>query len=63
MVEQTVQKAISHRWYARRPVFFVSNVHRALAFFIGKLAFSSFVILWIGLCHGQLYTAGDDGSG
>jgi catechol 2,3-dioxygenase-like lactoylglutathione lyase family enzyme len=38
MVEQTVQPAISHRWYAR-PVFFVSDVHRALDFYTGKLAF------------------------
>ena len=38
MAEQTLQEAVSHRWYAR-PVFFVSDVHRALDFYLGKLGF------------------------
>ena len=38
MMEQTVQPAISHRWYAR-PVFVVSTVHRALDCYIGTRAF------------------------
>jgi len=38
MMEQVVEAAVSHRWYMR-PVFFVSDVGRALDFYVGKLGF------------------------
>jgi catechol 2,3-dioxygenase-like lactoylglutathione lyase family enzyme len=38
MMEQPVKEAISHQWYMR-PVFFVSDVQRALDFYVGKLGF------------------------
>lgn len=38
MMEQVAKEAISHRWYMR-PVFFVSDVERALGFYVGKLGF------------------------
>ena len=38
MVEQTIQEEVTHRWYAR-PVFFVSDIQRALDFYLGKLGF------------------------
>ena len=38
MMEQRVNEAISHEWYVR-PVLFVSDVQRALAFYVGKLGF------------------------
>ncbi len=38
MNERLATRAISHRWYAR-PVFFVSDLTRALAFYEGKLGF------------------------
>lgn len=39
MNEPLSTPATSHRWYAR-PVFFVSDLTRALAFYEGKLGFS-----------------------
>jgi catechol 2,3-dioxygenase-like lactoylglutathione lyase family enzyme len=38
MMEQPAREATSHRWYMR-PVFFVSDVQRALGFYVGKLGF------------------------
>jgi hypothetical protein len=38
MTEQPLKDAIAHRWYAR-PVFFVSNVQRAIGFYVGMLGF------------------------
>jgi catechol 2,3-dioxygenase-like lactoylglutathione lyase family enzyme len=38
MTQQPVQEAISQAWYAR-PVLFVSDVQRALDFYVGKLGF------------------------
>jgi catechol 2,3-dioxygenase-like lactoylglutathione lyase family enzyme len=38
MSESTVSEQIAHHWYAR-PVLFVSDVQRALEFYIGKLGF------------------------
>jgi catechol 2,3-dioxygenase-like lactoylglutathione lyase family enzyme len=38
MTEQTVTSQPPHRWYAR-PVFFVSDVQRALGFYVGLLGF------------------------
>jgi catechol 2,3-dioxygenase-like lactoylglutathione lyase family enzyme len=38
MTEQAVKKQIVHRWYTR-PVFFVSDVNRALHFYIDMLGF------------------------
>ena len=38
MTQQPLQEAISHRWYVR-PVLFVSDVQRALDFYVGKLGF------------------------
>jgi catechol 2,3-dioxygenase-like lactoylglutathione lyase family enzyme len=38
MGEQTAIQAISHQWYAR-PVFFVSDVQRAIDFYVEKLGF------------------------
>jgi catechol 2,3-dioxygenase-like lactoylglutathione lyase family enzyme len=38
MTEQTIREEISHTWYAR-PVLFVSDVQRALEFYVGKLGF------------------------
>ena len=38
MTEQEVNETASHRWYMR-PVFFVSDVQRALEFYVGKLGF------------------------
>lgn len=38
MMEQPVKEATSHEWYMR-PVLFVSDVQRALGFYVGKLGF------------------------
>jgi catechol 2,3-dioxygenase-like lactoylglutathione lyase family enzyme len=38
MMEQPVKEAISHVWYMR-PVFCVSDVQRALDFYVNKLGF------------------------
>lgn len=38
MLEQRTSEAHSHEWYMR-PVFFVSDVQRALAFYVGELGF------------------------
>ena len=38
MAEQSVEAPNSYRWYMR-PVFFVSDVHRAIDFYVGKLGF------------------------
>jgi catechol 2,3-dioxygenase-like lactoylglutathione lyase family enzyme len=38
MTEQTVRSQIVHRWYTR-PVLFVTDVHRALRFYIDLLGF------------------------
>lgn len=38
MMEQPAKEAISHRLYMR-PVFFVSDVQRALGFYVGTLGF------------------------
>lgn len=38
MNEQPDTQAISHEWYMR-PVLFVSDVQRALGFYVGKLGF------------------------
>jgi catechol 2,3-dioxygenase-like lactoylglutathione lyase family enzyme len=38
MIEQPSIQAIEHRWYMR-PVFFVSDIERALSFYVGKLGF------------------------
>lgn len=38
MTERAVREEISYRWYMR-PVFFVSDVQRALGFYVGKLGF------------------------
>lgn len=38
MSEPTERDELLHRWYTR-PVFFVADVHRALAFYIEKLGF------------------------
>jgi catechol 2,3-dioxygenase-like lactoylglutathione lyase family enzyme len=38
MMEQPVAESTSHAWYAR-PVLFVADVQRALAFYVGKLGF------------------------
>jgi catechol 2,3-dioxygenase-like lactoylglutathione lyase family enzyme len=38
MTEQAVQNQIVQRWYPR-PVFFVADVNRALAFYIDSLGF------------------------
>jgi catechol 2,3-dioxygenase-like lactoylglutathione lyase family enzyme len=37
-MEQRMGEEISHEWYVR-PVLFVSDVQRALAFYVGKLGF------------------------
>ena len=37
-MEPPMKEAISHRWYSR-PVLFVSDVQRALEFYLGKLGF------------------------
>jgi catechol 2,3-dioxygenase-like lactoylglutathione lyase family enzyme len=38
MTESIVSQQVLHRWYAR-PVFFVSDIQRALRFYIDKLGF------------------------
>jgi catechol 2,3-dioxygenase-like lactoylglutathione lyase family enzyme len=38
MTEQTVQSQIVHKWYSR-PVLFVADVNRAIAFYVDKLGF------------------------
>lgn len=38
MTEQAVTSQPAHRWYAR-PVFFVTDVDRALRFYVGALGF------------------------
>jgi catechol 2,3-dioxygenase-like lactoylglutathione lyase family enzyme len=38
MLDQPVEEAIAHVWYMR-PVLFVSDVQRALGFYVGKLGF------------------------
>jgi catechol 2,3-dioxygenase-like lactoylglutathione lyase family enzyme len=38
MAEQTAGTRINHRWYAR-PVLFVEDVNRALAFYVDQLGF------------------------
>jgi catechol 2,3-dioxygenase-like lactoylglutathione lyase family enzyme len=38
MIEQQTEKAATHEWYMR-PVLFVSDIERALAFYIGSLGF------------------------
>jgi catechol 2,3-dioxygenase-like lactoylglutathione lyase family enzyme len=38
MMEQPVKEAISHVWYMR-PVFFVSDIQRAIDFYVDKLGF------------------------
>ena len=38
MMEPRANEAISHEWYVR-PVLFVSDVQRALAFYVDKLGF------------------------
>src|SRR5688572_13812743 len=38
MVEQTAAATVTHRWYPR-PVFFVSDIQRAIDFYVGKLGF------------------------
>ena len=38
MIDQPVEQAASHEWYMR-PVLFVSDVQRALAFYVGTLGF------------------------
>jgi catechol 2,3-dioxygenase-like lactoylglutathione lyase family enzyme len=37
-MEQTIKEALNHEWYMR-PVFFVSDVQRAIGFYVGKLGF------------------------
>jgi catechol 2,3-dioxygenase-like lactoylglutathione lyase family enzyme len=39
MPEQAMQEEVTHRWYAR-PVFFVSDLSRALEFYVGQLGFT-----------------------
>jgi catechol 2,3-dioxygenase-like lactoylglutathione lyase family enzyme len=38
MIDQSVEQAASHEWYMR-PVLFVSDVQRALGFYVGTLGF------------------------
>jgi len=38
MIEPPAKEPISNRWYAR-PVLFVSDIRRALDFYVGKLGF------------------------
>ena len=38
MIDQTAGQTITHRWYAR-PVFFVSDIQRAIDFYVDKLGF------------------------
>jgi catechol 2,3-dioxygenase-like lactoylglutathione lyase family enzyme len=38
MAEQAVDQTTSHPWYAR-PVLFVSDIQRAIDFYVGKLGF------------------------
>ncbi len=38
MIGRPVKETMSHRWYAR-PVLFVSDIQRALDFYVGKLGF------------------------
>lgn len=37
-MEQSTGKEIDHTWYMR-PVFFVTDIQRAIAFYVGKLGF------------------------
>ncbi len=37
-MEQSIKKEIDHTWYMR-PVFFVSDIQRAIGFYVGKLGF------------------------
>ena len=37
-MEQAIQEEIDHTWYMR-PVFFVSDIQRAIGFYVGKLGF------------------------
>lgn len=38
-MEQGTKEVIDHTWYMR-PVFFVSDIQRAIAFYVGKLGFT-----------------------
>lgn len=38
MNEQAAAETLSHQWYTR-PVFFVSDIRRAIDFYLGKLGF------------------------
>src|SRR6188768_349367 len=38
-MEQAIQEEIDHTWYMR-PVFFVSDIQRAIGFYVGKLGFT-----------------------
>jgi catechol 2,3-dioxygenase-like lactoylglutathione lyase family enzyme len=38
-MEQPIKDAIDHVWYMR-PVFFVSDIQRAIGFYVGKLGFT-----------------------
>jgi catechol 2,3-dioxygenase-like lactoylglutathione lyase family enzyme len=38
-MEQTIKESINHTWYMR-PVFFVSDIQRAIGFYVDKLGFS-----------------------
>jgi catechol 2,3-dioxygenase-like lactoylglutathione lyase family enzyme len=37
-MEQSIKEEIDHTWYMR-PVFFVSDIQRAIGFYVGKLGF------------------------
>lgn len=37
-MDQFIKEAIDHRWYLRT-VFFVSDIHRAITFYVDKLGF------------------------
>jgi catechol 2,3-dioxygenase-like lactoylglutathione lyase family enzyme len=37
-MEQSIKEEIEHTWYMR-PVFFVSDIQRAVVFYVGKLGF------------------------
>ena len=39
MMEQPLKESIAHVWYMR-PVFFVSDIQRAIAFYVDKLGFT-----------------------
>jgi len=38
-MEQTIKDPVNHVWYMR-PVFFVSDIQRAIAFYVSKLGFT-----------------------